>query len=80
MPCKASTARIAVKTVSWRAFAAVDSFVVFAASSIYFGSGDLKMAATAALSAVGLEAITKVGWFFLHEKVWESETMREWFK
>jgi uncharacterized membrane protein len=78
MPAK--NLRLAVKTVSWRVFAAADSFVVFAASAAYFGNGDLKTAATAALGAVGVEALSKLGWYFLHEKAWETEKINKWFK
>jgi uncharacterized membrane protein len=78
MPAKKNL-RTAVKTVSWRVFAGVDSFTVFAASAVYFGHGDLKVAFAAAASAVGLEAATKVVWFFLHEKLWETEKVNKWF-
>jgi uncharacterized membrane protein len=79
MPATKSLARTAVKTISWRVFAGIDSFVVFSASSVYFGTGDLKLAAASALSAVGLEAITKIGWFFLHERLWDSEFINNLF-
>jgi uncharacterized membrane protein len=78
MPAKKNL-RTAAKTVSWRVFAGVDSFVVFAGSAFLFGNGDIKTAATAALGAVGVEALSKLGWYFLHEKAWESEKINRWF-
>lgn len=77
---KTSTLRTAIKTLSWRVFAGIDSFVVFAASSVYFSSGgDVKLAACSALSAVALEFATKFVWFFLHEKLWETDLVNSWF-
>lgn len=43
-----STARTAIKTLSWRVFAGLDSFVIISASSIYFGTGDMKLACASA--------------------------------
>jgi hypothetical protein len=52
---------------------------VFAGSAFLFGNGDIKTAATAAIGAVGVEALSKLGWYFLHEKAWESEKINRWF-
>jgi len=65
--------RTLVKTFTWRGVAAVDSFAVFVGAGVWVGGAvDWKVALAAAGTAVGLEAVTKVGWFYIHEKVWEG--------
>ncbi len=49
------------KTLSWRLFATLDSFVI---SLIVTHSW------TWAGSIVGIEALTKTGWYFMHERAW----------
>ena len=62
-----SHVRSAVKTASWRAFAAVDTFAV-----VWLFSGhDATHAITAASAVVGVEAITKSFLYFAHERLWE---------
>jgi uncharacterized membrane protein len=63
-----SHARSAVKTASWRAFAAVDTFGL-----VWLFSGhDATHAIAAAGAVVGVEAITKSFLYFAHERLWEA--------
>ncbi len=69
--------RTAIKTVSWRVFAAVDTFVVSTVAITLVSGGNYRTAAVAAVSTVGFEAITKIAWFYAHERLWESKTLSE---
>jgi uncharacterized membrane protein len=63
-----SQVRSAVKTASWRAFAAVDTFGL-----VWLFSGhDATHAIAAAGAVVGVEAITKSFLYFAHERLWEA--------
>jgi uncharacterized membrane protein len=63
-----SHVRSAVKTASWRAFAAVDTFGL-----VWLFSGhDTTHAIAAAGAVVGVEAITKSFLYFAHERLWEA--------
>jgi uncharacterized membrane protein len=63
--------RLAVKTASWRAFAAVDTFGL-----VWLFSGhDTAHAITAASAVVGVEAITKSFLYFAHERLWEAPAL-----
>ena len=63
-----SHVRSAVKTASWRAFAAVDTFAL-----VWLFSGhDATHAIAAASAVVGVEAITKSFLYFAHERLWEA--------
>src|SRR5436190_13658315 len=63
-----SHVRSAVKTASWRAFAAVDTFAL-----VWLFSGhDATHAIAAAGAMVGVEAITKSFLYFAHERLWEA--------
>ena len=63
-----SHVRSAVKTASWRAFAAVDTFGL-----VWLFSGhDASHAIAAAGAVVGVEAITKSFLYFAHERLWEA--------
>jgi uncharacterized membrane protein len=53
--------RSMAKTLSWRLFATVDSFVIS-----LFVTGNWKWAG----SIVGIEALTKTGWYLVHERAW----------
>jgi uncharacterized membrane protein len=64
-----SHVRSAVKTASWRAFAAVDTFGL-----VWLFSGhDTTHAIAAAGAVVGVEAITKSFLYFAHERLWEQK-------
>jgi uncharacterized membrane protein len=63
-----SHVRSAVKTASWRAFAAVATFGL-----VWLFSGhDATHARAAASAVVGVEAITKSFLYFAHERLWEA--------
>jgi len=67
-----SHVRSAVKTASWRAFAAVDTFGL-----VWLFSGhDTTHAIAAAGAVVGVEAITKSFLYFAHERLWEAPLLR----
>ena len=63
-----SHVRSAVKTASWRAFAAVDTFALV----WLFSNHDATHAIAAAGAVVGVEAITKSFLYFAHERLWEA--------
>ena len=64
--------RSVVKTASWRAFAAVDTFGL-----VWLFSGhDTTHAIAAAGAVVGVEAITKSFLYFAHERLWEAPLLR----
>ena len=66
-----SHVRSAVKTASWRAFAAVDTFGL-----VWLFSGhDATHAIAAASAVVGVEAITKSFLYFAHERLWEAPAL-----
>src|SRR5262249_14636581 len=67
-----SRVRSAVKTASWRAFAAVDTFGL-----VWLLSGhDTTHAIAAAGAVVGVEAITKSFLYFAHGRLWEAPLLR----
>src|SRR5262249_5111754 len=67
-----SHVRSAVKTASWRAFAAVDTFGL-----VWLFSGhDTTHAIAAAGAVVGVEALTKSFLFFAHQRFWEAALLR----
>jgi uncharacterized membrane protein len=66
-----SHVRSAIKTASWRAFAAVDTFGL-----VWLFSGhDTTHAIAAAGAVVGVEAITKSFLYFAHERLWEAPAL-----
>ena len=66
-----SHVRSAVKTASWRAFAAVDTFAL-----VWLFSGhDTTHAIAAAGAVVSVEAITKSFLYFAHERLWEAPVL-----
>src|SRR5262245_6005560 len=58
----------AIKTASWRAFAAVDTFALV----WVFSGHDATHAIAAASAVVGVEPITKSFRYFAHERLWEA--------
>jgi len=56
-------ARSFFKAVSWRLLGTLDTFVIS-----WFLTGKLEVAG----SIAGLEMITKIIWFYLHERVWAA--------
>jgi uncharacterized membrane protein len=53
--------RSVLKAVSWRALGTIDTFAIS-----WFMTGRV----TVAGSIAGLEIITKVAWYYLHERIW----------
>lgn len=53
------------KTLTWRTTATLDTFVI---SYLITGS------AAWASSIAGIEVVTKLGFYYLHERVWERST------
>ena len=53
--------RSLAKTLTWRLFATADTFVISA-----LVTGNLRWAG----SIVGIEVVTKMMWYFLHERAW----------
>ena len=53
--------RSVLKTISWRAFASVDTFVI-----AYIATGEVKIGAM----IVGAEVVTKMVLYYLHERGW----------
>jgi uncharacterized membrane protein len=54
-------ARSVLKAVSWRALGTLDTFAIS-----WFMTGRPEIAG----SIAGMEIITKVAWYYLHERVW----------
>jgi len=54
--------RALVKTISWRALATFDTFVIS-----YFITGELSWAA----SIAGIEILTKIFLYYFHERLWD---------
>jgi uncharacterized membrane protein len=55
--------RSLIKAVSWRATGSVDTMVI-----TYLITGQMKWA----LTISGVELFTKIGLFYVHERVWEK--------
>jgi uncharacterized membrane protein len=61
MPAQAKRRRSVVKSISWRVLGSIDTFVIG-----YLITGN----ATWAGSIAGLEVLTKMVLYYLHERVW----------
>jgi uncharacterized membrane protein len=55
--------RSVLKAVSWRALGTLDTFAI---------SWLLTSRVEIAGSIAGIEIITKVGWYYLHERIWAA--------
>jgi uncharacterized membrane protein len=53
--------RSVFKAISWRALGTLDTFAIS-----WFMTGKIAMAG----SIAGLEIVTKVAWYYLHERIW----------
>lgn len=72
-----SHAYTAVKTVSWRVIAGLDTALqVMIASFITTG---VVASWSMAFSVVGLEALTKVGLYYAHERMWSLKSVLRFF-
>ena len=56
-------ARSILKAVSWRTLGTLDTFAIS-----WYLTGKLKLAGLIA----GLEFVTKIGWYYFHERVWSA--------
>ena len=56
-------ARSVLKAVSWRTLGTLDTFAIS-----WFFTGRIEIAG----SIAGLEIITKIAWYYLHERVWAA--------
>src|SRR5215472_987012 len=53
--------RSVLKAVSWRALGTLDTFAIS-----WFMTGRVEIAG----SIAGLEIVTKIAWYYLHERIW----------
>jgi len=63
---KESPARSIAKSISWRIIASFTTFIIF-----YFTAGS-KIAIEVITAAVGVEAISKMLIYFVHERIWAN--------
>jgi uncharacterized membrane protein len=56
-------ARSVLKAISWRTMGTLDTFAIS-----WFMTGRVEIAG----SIAGLEIITKIAWYYLHERVWAA--------
>jgi uncharacterized membrane protein len=56
-------ARSVLKAVSWRTLGTLDTFAIS-----WFMTGRVAIAS----SIAGLEIITKIAWYYLHERLWAA--------
>jgi uncharacterized membrane protein len=55
--------RSVLKAISWRTIGTLDTFAIS-----WFMTGEVVMAG----SIAGLEVITKIAWYYLHERFWAA--------
>ena len=63
---KESPARSIAKSISWRIIASLTTFIIF-----YITAGS-KIAIEVITAAVGIEAISKMLIYFIHERIWAN--------
>ncbi len=63
---KESPARSIAKAISWRIIASLTTFLIF-----YFSTGS-KVAIEVLTAAVGIEAVSKMLIYYLHERAWAN--------
>lgn len=63
---KESPARSIAKSISWRIIASLTTFIIF-----YVTAGS-KIAVEVITAAVGVEAISKMLIYFIHERIWAN--------
>jgi len=70
-----SPGRTLAKTISWRILASITTFIIF-----YFTAGE-KIALQVITAAVGIEVISKMIIYYLHERAWANiHWGRYWYK
>jgi uncharacterized membrane protein len=57
--------RSVLKAISWRTLGTLDTFGIS-----WFMTGRIEIAG----SIAGLEVVTKIAWYYLHERVWAAIT------
>lgn len=60
-----SHSRSVIKALSWRTLGTLDTFVISWAMT-----GHVAMAG----SIAGIEIVTKIAWYYLHERIWAAVT------
>ena len=55
--------RSVLKAISWRTLGTLDTFAIS-----WFMTGRVEIAG----SIAGLEVVTKIAWYYLHERIWAS--------
>jgi uncharacterized membrane protein len=55
--------RSVLKAISWRTLGTLDTFAIS-----WFMTGRIEIAG----SIAGLEVVTKIAWYYLHERVWAA--------
>jgi uncharacterized membrane protein len=63
IPRSRDDARSVLKAVSWRTLATLDTFAIS-----WFMTGRAAIAS----SIAGIEIITKIAWYYLHERLWTA--------
>lgn len=61
IPWSGYTREIGSKAISWRTLGTLDTFAIS-----WFMTGKLHIAG----SIAGMEIITKIAWYYLHERLW----------
>ncbi|MBR1206643.1 MULTISPECIES: DUF2061 domain-containing protein [unclassified Bradyrhizobium] len=56
-----SHTRSILKAISWRTLGTLDTFAIS-----WFMTGEVSLAG----SIAGLEIVTKIAWYYVHERVW----------
>jgi len=64
--------RSLIKTVTWRIIATTDTFILTLLSATWFSSIDSSKAFALAGTVAGLEVVTKMILYYLHERGWSS--------
>lgn len=60
-----SHTRSVIKALSWRTLGTLDTFVIS-----WVMTGHVAMAG----SIAGIEIVTKIAWYYLHERIWAAIT------
>ena len=65
----ANQIRHIIKTISWRLIGAIDT-IILVFLVIYFTTGTFKRAPEIAISMFSIEIITKMVFYYIHERIW----------
>lgn len=64
--------RSLIKTLTWRIIATTDTFILTLLSAIWFSDIESSEAFALAGTVAGLEVVTKMILYYLHERGWSS--------